>query len=70
MSEVMKKKKLTFNQDALDILALQYGVSRDYIRKSLRGDRVGTNPDLLKKEYPLIVEKLKQSKEKIAQSPK
>lgn len=45
------KKRINFNQDILSILQKRYGYSLDYIRKSLKGDRVGIMPDTLIKEY-------------------
>lgn len=45
------KKRINFNEDILNILKKRYGYSLDYIRKSLRGDRVGIMPDTLIKEY-------------------
>jgi len=45
------KKRINFNEDILNILEKRYGYSIDYIRKSLRGDRVGEMPDVLIKEY-------------------
>lgn len=45
------KKRINYNEDILDLLKERYGYSIDYIRKSLRGDRVGVMPDTLIKEY-------------------
>ena len=45
------KKRIKFNEDILSILEDRYGYSLDYIRKSLRGDRVGIMPDKLIREY-------------------
>lgn len=45
------KKRTIYNTDILTSLEKRYGYSIDYIRKSLRGDRVGEMPDVLKKEY-------------------
>ncbi len=44
-------KRINFNEDILNLLRDRYGYSIDYIRKSLRGDRVGVMPDRLIKEY-------------------
>lgn len=49
------KKRINFNEDILNILKERYGYSLDYIRKSLRGDRVGIMPDTLKKEYKKLL---------------
>lgn len=45
------KKRQSYNADILNKLKDRYGYSLDFIRKSLRGDRVGEMPDTLKKEY-------------------
>ncbi|OWK97070.1 hypothetical protein AP75_13135 [Kaistella haifensis DSM 19056] len=45
------KKRQTYNTVILTELKNRYGYSLDFIRKSLRGDRVGEMPDILKKEY-------------------
>lgn len=45
------KKRINFNPDILNLLKDRYDFSIDYIRKSLRGDRVGIMPDTLIKEY-------------------
>ena len=59
------KKRNNYNEDILNVLADKYGYSIDYIRKSLRGDRVGEMPDILKKEYKAMdVEAKKSIKEK------
>ena len=45
------KSKPSYNQDVLKIIKEKHGYSYDYIRKSIRGDRVGINCDLIKAEY-------------------
>lgn len=45
------KKRTVYNTDILTKLENRYGFTVDYIRKALRGDRVGEMPDTLKKEY-------------------
>lgn len=52
------KKKPSYNLEALDVLQKRFGFSKDYIRKSLRGDRKGIIPDKLKEEYNRISKKL------------
>jgi len=54
MAENTKKKKV-YNQEILQVLIDRYGLSKDYIQKSLRGDRVGLVPDKLKKEYSTLI---------------
>ncbi|SHM75441.1 hypothetical protein [Flavobacterium saccharophilum] len=45
------KTKPSYNQDVLKIMKARHGYSYDYIRKSIRGDRVGIICDMLKEEY-------------------
>lgn len=45
------KTKPSYNQDVLKIIKDRHGYSYDYIRKSIRGDRVGLTSDMLKAEY-------------------
>ncbi|MNQ34120.1 hypothetical protein D3C85_475710 [compost metagenome] len=45
------KSKPSYNQDVLKIIKERHGYSYDYIRKSIRGDRVGLTSDMLKAEY-------------------
>lgn len=45
------KTKSSYNQDVLKIIQSRYGYSYDYIRKAIRGDRVGPMSDTLKAEY-------------------
>lgn len=42
------KKRNKYNEDILVNIHSKYGYSIDYIRKSLRGDRVGEMPDIIK----------------------
>ena len=49
------KKRNNYNEDILIALNERWGYSIDYIRKSLRGDRVGVMPDTLIKEYKKLV---------------
>lgn len=49
------KKRSKYNEQVLVALKEKHGYSIDYIRKSLRGDRVGFIPDKLKKEYKKLV---------------
>lgn len=45
------KTKPSYNQDVLKIIKERHGYSYDYIRKSIRGDRIGIICDMLKAEY-------------------
>lgn len=66
MSKRTKKIRIKFNEDVLEALHIKYGYTLDYIRKSIRGDRVGFVPDKLAKEYKA----LKLADEKIKQDAK
>ena len=55
------KKRNNYNEDALNVLKEKYGYGLDYIRKSLRGDRVGEMPDILKKEYKALESEAKKA---------
>lgn len=57
------QKRQKYNEDILLVLHNKFGYSIDFIRKCLRGDRVGLMPDAIKKEYKLLeneAEKLQQ----------
>jgi|GEM_PF-884832 len=45
------KSQPSYNQDVLKIIKEKHGYSYDYIRKSIRGDRVGIICDIIKAEY-------------------
>ncbi|AZA84768.1 hypothetical protein C1637_18475 [Chryseobacterium lactis] len=55
------KKRTYYNTDILNILKERHGCSLDFIRKSLRGDRVGEKPDMLRKEYRIFLSKTEQA---------
>lgn len=60
------KTKSSYNQDVLKIIQIRYGYSYDYIRKAIRGDRVGPMCDIVKAEYnKLSNEALKAIQDKI-----
>lgn len=59
------KKRINYNEDVLNLLKERYGYSLDYIRKSLRGDRVGIMPDTLIKEYRKLVKEDKILKDAV-----
>ncbi len=50
MEETLKVRRI-YNQDILIVIKERYGFSLDYIRKSLRGDRIGLLPEKIMKEY-------------------
>ena len=45
------KTKPGYNQEVLNIMKNRYGYSLDFIRKSIRGDRVSHTSDMLRAEY-------------------
>jgi hypothetical protein len=55
------KKKASYNQDVLQILKDRYGFGFDYIRKSIKGDRVGRFPEQIKKEYFILDKESKKA---------
>jgi len=46
-----KKKKDNYNDDIIIELVGRYGYTRDYVLKSIRGDRTGTIPTRIQDEY-------------------
>lgn len=54
------KSKASYNQDVLKIIHERYGFSYDYIRKSIRGDRVGITSDIIKKEYNVLYQEVRK----------
>jgi hypothetical protein len=62
-------KRSYYNTGILIALNKKHGYSIDYIRKSLRNDRTGIIPDVLKKEYKALekeaVELQKESQQKL-----
>lgn len=55
------KKRNNYNEIILIELHKKHGYGMDYIRKSLRGDRVGEMPDILKKEYKALEVEVKKA---------
>ncbi|MBP1223755.1 hypothetical protein JOD96_002329 [Flavobacterium sp. 1355] len=55
------KTKASYNQDLLKIIHEKYGFSYDYIRKSIRGDRVGLTSDIIKNEYNVLYREVKNA---------
>lgn len=64
------KNRQTYNTVILIELKNRYGYSLDFIRKSLRGDRVGEMPDILKKEYRTMDNESKKAIKKSLESLK
>lgn len=61
MSKNKTKKAISFNQDILNELKAKYGYEIDYIRKSVRGDRVGKMSEQMKKEYYQLLAETKKT---------
>lgn len=55
------KKRQNYNEDILLLLQKKFGYSIDYIRKALRGDRMGIMPDIIKKEYKVLLVKINET---------
>lgn len=53
-------KRNNYNTGILIALNKKHGYSIDYIRKSLRNDRTGIIPDVLKKEYKALENEAKE----------
>lgn len=47
----LTKKRQTYNSDAVTALAVKYGVSKQFVRQCLRGDRTSATADTIKKTY-------------------
>ena len=56
-----KKTKPSYNQDVLKIIKERHGYSYDYIRKSIRGDRVGIICDMIRTEYNKLTNEAKKA---------
>jgi hypothetical protein len=50
-----RKKKSVYNDEILIELKNKYGFGRDYILKSIRGERVGTIPIKIQEEYKTLL---------------
>jgi len=64
MSENTKKKRPSYNEDAVKVLEEKYGVSNYFIRASIRGDRHSLTSNSIRKDYQemtgAMIEALKQ----------
>ncbi|QSS96621.1 hypothetical protein [Psychroflexus sp. ALD_RP9] len=58
-----KNQNPRYDLDVIEKLHETYSYTRDYIRKSIRGDRVGIMPERIKKEYYQMVNAAKKAKE-------
>ena len=50
-----RKKKSVYNTEILIQLKNKYGFTRDYILKSIKGERTGTIPIKIQEEYKSLV---------------
>ena len=66
MSKIKQRKRIYYNEDAIRILHERHGYTKNYIRMSISGDRVGIMPDRIKKEYNEMVLSAKKALEKTA----
>ena len=62
------KKRISYNAEILILMKEKWDVSIDYVRKCLRGDRVGIMPDRIVKDYNDNVKVLEaKTKETVAE---
>ena len=52
------KKNNTYNVVAVNAISEKRGVSKQYIRQCLKGDRNSISADIIRKEYSTIVRKI------------
>lgn len=70
MSKSKQKTRTYYHEDVIIILHNKYGFTKDYIRKSIRGDRVGIIPDKLKSEYHEMNNASKKALHEVSQKQK
>ena len=68
MNKGRQKPRTYYNEDAIRILQERHGYTKNYIRMSISGDRVGIMPDRLKKEYHQMVNAAKKAVEEAAKN--
>lgn len=56
----LRQKKTNYNEEIIKALIEKYGFKRDYIYKSIRGERVGTYPLKIQEEYKTLEAASKQ----------
>lgn len=66
MDKSKQKTSMRYHEDVIRILHEKYGYTKDYVRKSIRGDRVGLMPDRLKREYNQMVAASKKAVQEVA----
>ncbi len=57
----LTKKSIRFNHDIINVLIERYGFKKNYIEKSIRGDRTGEIPEQMKKEYEVLLNEVKKA---------
>ncbi|MFB9077693.1 hypothetical protein ACFFLS_00715 [Flavobacterium procerum] len=55
-----RKAKSSYNRDIIKMIQNKYRCTPDYIRKSIRGDRVGSISILIREEYERLNDKVVQ----------
>lgn len=56
-----RQKKANYNEEIILALISKYGFKRDYIYKSIRGERVGTIPIKIQEEYKTLSQAAKNA---------
>lgn len=60
MNKLTKKRNI-YNHDIINVLIERYGFKKNYIEKSIRGDRTGEIPEQIKKEYQVLLNEVKKA---------
>lgn len=66
MNKGKQKPRTYYHEDAIRILHERHGYTKNYIRMSISGDRVGLMPDRIKKEYHQMVAASKKAVQEVA----
>lgn len=61
MEKNSNKGKKIFNPFVIDKLQEKYGVTKQFIRMSLNGDRVSTTSDRIKSDYRLFLSEIEKA---------
>lgn len=60
MNDKSKQKRNNYNTPVLERLAKKYGYSLTYVRWCIDGTRKGEMPDVIKKEYKSLCQKVNE----------
>lgn len=60
MSKSSNTKQNSYNVTAVNALHKRYGLSKQYIRQCLRGDRNNSTADTIRKDYAELVKEINQ----------